>query len=181
RGPQSTGILCGRRDLIAAAALQMLDLDDHFELWNPPEDLIDKKRLAGMPRHGIGRALKVSKEEIVALLVALRLFVDGAYDRDSTKTMRALLGRIAEAVETPALRFRFSVHTDELPILEISVDESLQGFSAFELCRRLRNGKPAVYVGQGGLSQGRLIINPLHLNDQRTAVFIRRFNEELAR
>src|SRR6266481_5958814 len=33
RGPQATGLLCGRRDLIGAAAVQMLDLDDHYELW----------------------------------------------------------------------------------------------------------------------------------------------------
>src|SRR5205807_2031182 len=71
RGPQATGILCGRRDLIGPAALQMLDMDDHIELWEPPANLIDKKRLAGLPRHGIGRALKVSKEQIVALLTAL--------------------------------------------------------------------------------------------------------------
>lgn len=42
RGPQATGILCGRRDLIGSAALQMLDMDDHFELWDPPAHLIDK-------------------------------------------------------------------------------------------------------------------------------------------
>src|SRR5260370_1181523 len=71
RGPQATGILCGRRDLIAAAAVQMLDMDDHFDLWNPPVDYIDKTQLGGIPRHGIGRAMKVSKEEIVALLTAL--------------------------------------------------------------------------------------------------------------
>ena len=32
RGPQSTGILCGNKDLIGSAALQMLDMDDHLEL-----------------------------------------------------------------------------------------------------------------------------------------------------
>src|SRR5438270_11721230 len=73
RGPQATGILCGRRDLIGAAAVQLLDMDDHPELWDPPPDLIDKHRLAGLPRHGIGRGFKVSKEQIVALLTALRL------------------------------------------------------------------------------------------------------------
>jgi L-seryl-tRNA(Ser) seleniumtransferase len=61
RGPQATGILCGRRDLIGAVALQMLDMDDHPELWEPPPDLIDAARLVGIPRHGIGRALKVSR------------------------------------------------------------------------------------------------------------------------
>ncbi|MGH9678152.1 MAG: aminotransferase class V-fold PLP-dependent enzyme, partial [Candidatus Acidiferrum sp.] len=71
RGPQATGILCGRRDLIGPAALQMLDMDDHPALWEPPAELIDREKLAGMPRHGIGRGLKVSKEQIVALLTAL--------------------------------------------------------------------------------------------------------------
>src|SRR2546429_5996556 len=70
RGPQATGILCGRRDLVGAAAVQMLDMDDHYELWEPPEELIDKRRLGGIPRHGIGRALKVAKEQIIALLTA---------------------------------------------------------------------------------------------------------------
>src|SRR5947199_2268156 len=46
RGPQATGILCGRRSLVGAAAVQMLDLDDHPELWEPPEDLIDRRLLA---------------------------------------------------------------------------------------------------------------------------------------
>src|SRR5207247_3523684 len=68
RGPQATGILCGRRDLVGSAALQMLDLDDHFELWDPPANLIDKTKLPGMPRHGLGRGFKVSKEQIAALL-----------------------------------------------------------------------------------------------------------------
>ena len=32
--------------LIGAAAVQMLDMDDHPELWDPPADLIDKSKLA---------------------------------------------------------------------------------------------------------------------------------------
>ena len=96
RGPQSTGILCGRRDLIGAALLQMLDMDDHFDLWEPPPNLIDKAKLPGIPRHGIGRALKVSKEQIAALLTALKLFTSGAYDRELAE-MERLLKRIADA------------------------------------------------------------------------------------
>ncbi|MEE3215142.1 MAG: L-seryl-tRNA selenium transferase, partial [Pseudomonadota bacterium] len=74
RGPQSSGILCGRRDLISAAALQHLDLDIYWEQWNPPTALIDKDELPGAPHHGIGRPCKVGKEEIVGLLTALQLF-----------------------------------------------------------------------------------------------------------
>jgi D-glucosaminate-6-phosphate ammonia-lyase len=42
RGPQSTGIVAGRRDLIMSIALQHLDLDEHWSTWNPPEKLIDR-------------------------------------------------------------------------------------------------------------------------------------------
>ena len=35
-GPQGTGILAGRRDLVMAAALQHLDLDIVWEQWSPP-------------------------------------------------------------------------------------------------------------------------------------------------
>ena len=99
RGPQATGILCGRRDLIGAALLQMLDMDDHFELWEPPAALIDKQKLAGIPRHGIGRALKVSKEQIAALLTALQLFTSGAYDRelvDMSHWLQQIAGALAK-------------------------------------------------------------------------------------
>ena len=95
RGPQSTGILCGRRDLIGPAIAQLLDMDDHLELWNPPASLIDKTKLRGIPRHGIGRGFKVSKEEIIALLVALQLFTSGAYDEEVSKA-HARLNRIVE-------------------------------------------------------------------------------------
>ena len=53
RGPQSTGILCGRKNLIDAAYLS-----------------------AAPNNEGIGRVSKVSKEEIIGLITALELFID---------------------------------------------------------------------------------------------------------
>ena len=80
RGPQSTGILCGRKEYIASVALQHLDMDEHFEVWEPPEYFIAKSELAGLPRHGIGRGFKVAKEEIAGVLTALELFAEGKID-----------------------------------------------------------------------------------------------------
>src|SRR5208337_3875695 len=73
-GPSASGILCGRRRLVASALLQQLDVDYRYEEWNPPAHLIDKRELRGVPRHGIGRACKVGKEQIVGLLTALARF-----------------------------------------------------------------------------------------------------------
>jgi len=181
RGPQATGILCGRRDLIGAAAVQMLDMDDHFELWDPPADLIDKSRLAGIPRHGIGRALKVSKEQIVAFLTALKLFVDGAYDSDVPAQLRCL-EQIAKALEGLPVACHIVKPADgqSLPMLEIGLTSSNRAALALEVCRRLRKGRPPVYVGHGKLHEGKLVINPLHLNEERTSQLARRLREELA-
>lgn len=180
RGPQSTGILCGHRDLIASAALQMLDQDDHFELWNPPADFIDKSKLPGLPRHGIGRALKVSKEEIAALLTALDLFVAGAYDADVPR-FRGYLQQIATALKSCPVRCEMRDKNDgqSQPILEITLDERTLGRTAFDVCRALRAGHPPVYVSHGQLSRGTLVIIPLCLNPGRTEILAERLREEL--
>jgi hypothetical protein len=49
-----------------------------------------------------------------------------------------------------------------------------------EICRALRQGKPSVQVGHMKLAQGTLMVNPLHLNAERTIVLIRRLQEVLS-
>lgn len=180
RGPQATGMLCGRRELIASAALQMLDMDDHFELWDPPSELIDKSKLPGMPRHGLGRGFKVAKEQIVALLTALELFTAGEYERQRADQRRRLR-EIAAKIEGCAAQSLLLERRDDEPppLLEIAVDEAALGRSALEVCRRLRCGSPPCYLGHGKLSAGKLVVNPLHLDDARTAALAVRLREEL--
>src|SRR6185436_12420 len=73
RGPQASGILAGRRDLVGAALVQQLDMDVPPATWTAP-DLIDVKAMKGIPHHGLGRGFKAGKEEIAGLLVALERF-----------------------------------------------------------------------------------------------------------
>lgn len=200
RGPQATGILCGRRELVGSAALQMLDMDDHFELWEPPLELIDKTWLPGLPRHGIGRSMKVSKEQIVALLTALDDFATGVYDRDlprfhaylreiesalNTPATCDAAGRDAAGRDAPALELAVTCHWPKVgqgsvPLLELAIDERRLGRTALEVCRLLRHGVPPVYVGHGKLDEGRLVIHPLHLTAERVASLIFRLRSELA-
>ena len=166
RGPQSTGILCGRRDLIAAAVLQMLDMDDHQELWDPPREWFQDIDTPRMPRHGIGRALKVSKEEIVALLTALDLFASGAYEADVARC-RSELEQLAAGLQDTPLRTRLVERETQgrHPVLEVQLPASAGGPAAMRVCRELREGQPAIYVGHGRLSDGILMIDPLCFHD----------------
>jgi len=181
RGPQSTGVLCGRRELISSAALQMLDMDDHLELWDPPAELIDRSQLKGIPRHGIGRALKVSKEEIAALLTALDLFASGAYDEELPR-MRSNLDAIVEGIQGTHSTCQIvePATSDRWATLEIHLDEQALGRTAFDVCLSLRNGSPPVYVGHGQLRDGVFVINPLCLDDSSIPTLARRLWEELS-
>ncbi len=73
-GPQASGILAGRRDLVSSALIQMLDLDVPEQDFHPPAEFAPLAGLRGLPHHGIGRSCKAGKEEIVGLLAALRRF-----------------------------------------------------------------------------------------------------------
>lgn len=50
RGPQTSGILAGREDLIASVALQQLDMHAAEPVWDPPSALVDVDRYDGVPR-----------------------------------------------------------------------------------------------------------------------------------
>jgi len=184
RGPQASGILCGKRSLVGAAALNLLDMDDHYELWEPPAEWFDAGQLPGLPRHGIGRALKVSKEQIAALLTALRLFNAGSYEADLER-FQGYLKQVAASLEqtegVAGCRLTVPADGESLPILEIHLDESVLGRSALEVCRSLRKGMPPVYVGHGRLDEGILVMNPLHLNELCTQTLIRRLTDVFLR
>ena len=153
----------------------MLDIDEHAELWEPPAELIDRDRLPGMPRQGIGRGFKVSKEQIVALLVALRMFVRGDYDERAGRLPSRLqpiaevAGRRGRSMHACWKRRRSACRCWRSPSTKRS-----SGRTAVEVCGRLRAGSPPCYVGHWSLDEGKLMINPLHLDDERAAELARR-------
>lgn len=97
RGPQASGILAGRRDFVASALLQQLDMDVSPETWSPPR-MVDRANLRGVPHHGIGRGFKAGKEEIVGLLTALDRFVN-ADDAADNEALAARLRAIAALLD----------------------------------------------------------------------------------
>ena len=66
RGPQSAGLLLGRKDLIAAARLNA-----------PPNG------------NTVGRGMKVNKEEIVGMLAALELYLKKDHAREQARLRQA--------------------------------------------------------------------------------------------
>jgi L-seryl-tRNA(Ser) seleniumtransferase len=179
-GPQASGILCGRRYLVMAAALQNLDLDVLYELWAPPAHFIDKTRLKGLPQHGIGRGCKVGKETIVGLLTALRRFAD-----DDGVARRArwhgLMQELAEGLADVAHARPSLLNDGEVPLVALDLDEPAAGISALELMRRLEHGAPAVVADPSALDRSRILFGPTCLEDGEPARIAERVRSALRR
>ncbi|MFT3672903.1 DegT/DnrJ/EryC1/StrS family aminotransferase [Aestuariivirga sp.] len=160
-GPQASGILCGRKDLIMSAALQHLDLDIYEDMWDPPKSLIDKKKLKGTPQHGIGRSCKAGKEEIVGLLTALRLFIA---EGDATRHARwmALLQDVARELKdakAAAVSIEGADDTHGIPLLIVQCEGKPD--RAARVLKQLIGGKPSIHADPFWRGQNRVVINPV--------------------
>jgi L-seryl-tRNA(Ser) seleniumtransferase len=137
RGPQCTGLLLGKKDLIDAAQLN-----------NSPSS------------NTIGRGMKVGKEEIIGLVAALDWFLaqdDAAMEAEYRK--RAAL--VAERVQTvPSVEARIFVPpvANHVPHLLITYDRNRIKLTATEVMQRMREGNPRIELnpatGGGPASAG---------------------------
>lgn len=168
-GPQASGILAGRRDLVGSALLQMMDMDVSPTTWSP-SPLIDREALKGIPHHGIGRGFKVGKEEIAGLVCALERFVardEAAHAAALTSRLQAIAAALAGV---PGIKTHLVAGTDLAPIPLLELDA---GTRAPELIHRLLHGDPPVHVGERLVDAGILTLNPQTLRAEDDTVLVR--------
>ena len=162
RGPQSTGILAGRKDLIRAAALN------------------------NSPNHAAGRPSKTSKEEIVGLVNALELFLAGDEEAEM-KHFREISTYIVDTVKgVPGIRA--VVEQDAvnriLPQAVIYFESTWDGPTGEAIRDALATGTPHIYVQQGAQQGGyfdEIAIDPFNLAPGDEEILAMRLREELTR
>jgi uncharacterized pyridoxal phosphate-dependent enzyme len=125
RGPQCSGVLLGRKDLIEAA----------LRNCSPYEG-------------AVCRPMKVGKEEIIGCLTAIETWLK----IDSKKLYdewNARVDRIAKLAETvPGVKTQIYIPDDgnRYPTLRVSWDEQAWGFSVSECVKKLHDGDPVIEV-----------------------------------
>lgn len=162
RGPQSTGMLLGRRDLVRAVAAN------------------------ASPNQAIGRAAKTSKEEICGLVVALELFLkedEAAEMKRYTETCQVIVDSLGEI---PGLRM--AVEHDPvnrvIPHACIYFTPAWKGPSGRAVQLALAAGDPHIYVQQGPHQGGyfdEIAIDPINLQPGDEKILAVRLREELLR
>jgi len=180
RGPQASGFVCGRRDLIAAIAWQHLDMDAVQEVWTAPRELLGVERMPFMPRQGIGRGYKAGKEEIIGLVTALKLFV--------ARDHAAEVARCAHQVETIVHSLAGIPHlTAEVippeanggvfPLARIRIDQTACKMSGNQFILALKQGEPSIHPLERELDQGAVVIHPFGLQPGDDELIVARVQE----
>ncbi len=164
-GPQSSGILCGRRDLIMCAALQHLDMDVLKRQWNPPESLIDKSILPGAPHHGIGRPCKVGKEQIIGLLTALRRFAGEQLEARAEVWRDRMDELVAASGDIPGGSFTIDIDSrpSAIPMAVLKLDEDALGRTALDVMLELQQGNPPIQTNPSRVAEGIVLFGPVCL------------------
>jgi len=125
RGPQCSGVLLGRKDLIDAALRNSCPFEG-----------------------SVCRAMKVGKEEVIGCLTAIETWLK----TDSKKLYaewNTRVDRIAKLVETvPGVHTEIYIPDDgnRYPTLRVSWDEKAWGFSITDCVQKLREGDPVIEV-----------------------------------
>ena len=163
KGPQSSGILCGKKEYISSVALQSLDMDEFFEIWNPPSNLIDKSKISAIPRHGIGRGFKVAKEEIAGLLVALRVFIEKDIESEmkQAKTLLEIINKEIQSLNSDKITtvVKSPSNKEQYPTLDIHGEN----INLFKLSNRLKTAD-GLFLNETGLNQKFLTVHPMNLS-----------------
>ena len=158
RGPQSAGLLMGKKDLIAAARLSM-----------PPRGST------------IGRGMKVNKEEVIGMYVALEHYLK--YDHE--KEWKEWEGRIAtienaiKNINGITTEVKVPVLGNVTPTLHVTWDSSKIKVTTKELQERLRNGNPSIEIV--GNDEGHISITSWVMKAGEEKIVAKRLKEELAK
>lgn len=158
RGPQSAGILMGKKDIITAARLHM------------------------PPRGGnIGRGMKINKEEIFGMYVALEKYVNNDHDKE-WKMWESNIAHIENAVKN-INGFTTDIHVPPLgnhtPTLRITWDTDKIKMKDKELREALRNGNPSIELGGG--TENSVSVTVFMLKPGQEKIVATRLKEELSK
>lgn len=173
-GPAATGFLAGRRDLVRAATLQQQDAFVHPLVYSEPFGA--GEGAAEPPHQGIGRVLKVGREELAGLMAALRLCAL----RDCAQEARqraAISDRLSRAIAGAGFE-GVTVQSDD-PSQAVAIAFATTNQAAATV-RDLQDGSPRVFVLNARIGQREILLLPHCVLPEEVAPLERRLLEAIA-
>ena len=156
RGPQSAGVLMGKKDIIAAA------------------------RLSASPNAAtIGRGMKVNKEEIIGMYVAIDRYLKQDHDKEwkDWENRVATIAKAAGSVNGVTTKSYVPPIADHTPTLDILWDTDKIHLTGTGLLEALRNGNPSIEAYGGGKNS--ITVSRWMMRPEQVKIVAGRIKDEL--
>jgi len=148
RGPQTSGLLLGRKDLVQAA-------------WRNAS-----------PHQALGRPMKVSKEDVIGLLTAVEYWMeqrDVGEENARWQGANAEMARMVEAVKGVRTELVAPEGVVMVPALRIIWDRTLIGLDGPGLRMAVLEGTPRIMLDDHSAKVDRITIDPFQLQPGEAA------------
>jgi L-seryl-tRNA(Ser) seleniumtransferase len=129
QGPSDTGLVCGKKELVDAC---IANAYPHM--------------------HGIGRGMKVSKEQVVGLVVALEIYSQRNPEVEYSKWRNRIEYVAGELGGIPNIEVKLTpekMQLDEIPRLHIRLDEETLGYGSYDVVRAMKAYDPPIVLDIG--------------------------------
>ena len=158
RGPQSAGLLMGKKSIISAARLSM-----------PPRGF------------NIGRGMKINKEEILGMYVALEKYINQDHDKEwkEWEEKLALVNNSVNSIPGVTTEVNVPPLGNHTPTLKITWDTGKVKITDKVLRDALRNATPSIEVGGGSANSVNVTVFMLKPGQEK--IVASRLKEELTR
>lgn len=156
RGPQSAGLLLGRKDLIEAARLNSSPYSD-----------------------SIGRGLKVNKEELLGMMVAVETHMKKDHQaqwREWEKRAKQVMDSVS-GIKGVNTEIKVPEIANHVPHVHVTWDPSALRITPREVVKQLREGTPSIEITPG--STDKLIIAVWMLQPGEVEIVAKRVREIL--
>jgi L-seryl-tRNA(Ser) seleniumtransferase len=153
-GPQSSGLILGRKDLIEACAFN------------------------ACPRAFIGRPMKVGKEEMVGLLAAVKWYVNLDHHKlmeTYENQVQYVIDEFSDLPHASARRNFPSEAGQPMPRAEVIFDEQSLGITRDDILAQLREGDPCIELAPAGTNG--IFVNPQTLEPGQERIIADRIKE----
>jgi D-glucosaminate-6-phosphate ammonia-lyase len=154
-GPAASGFLAGRRDLVRAATMQQQDAFVHPAVFVPPFSE-GSNTLHEPPHQGLGRVLKVGREEIAGLMAALGLIAsrDFETEKQTRERVSATLAAAARACGVAGVNVVYDEATSAVTIFFANAQQ------AAHVAKAMEDGTPRVFVQNTRISERAIRMMP---------------------
>ena len=155
RGPQSAGLLLGKKPLIAAA------------------------RMNGSPNgNAIGRGMKVNKEEMLGMLAAVEFFVAKDHAKEGLEYDKRAEEIRRSAASVPGVKAEIFVPdvANHVPHVRVTWDAASKPLKAASVVKAMQDGEPSIAIRSEGES---LVIGVWMMRSGEEKIVARRLRQEL--